>query len=72
MLESSEQFDRNGIALVSLTAQIDTRNAMLHSRSCRWATLAAMARDLLVERTRAGLETAGRRPRRRPTTGAHR
>ncbi len=69
LLELSEQFDRDGIALVSLTEQIDTTTAMGTFTFRLLAALAAMERDLLVERTRAGLEaaraagrTGGRKP----------
>lgn len=69
LLELSERFDRDGISLVSLTEQIDTRSAMGTFTFRLLAALAAMERDLLVERTRAGLEaaraagrTGGRKP----------
>ncbi|MFV8172465.1 MULTISPECIES: recombinase family protein [Mycolicibacterium] len=58
LLELSEQFERDGISLVSHTEQIDTTTAMGTFTFRLFAALAAMERDLLIERTRAGLEAA--------------
>ena len=58
LLELSERFDRDGIGLVSLTEQIDTTTAMGVFTFRLLAALAAMERDLLIERTHAGLAAA--------------
>lgn len=58
LLELAERFDCDGIALVSLTEQIDTTTAMGTFTFRLLAALAAMERDLLIERTRAGLGAA--------------
>jgi DNA invertase Pin-like site-specific DNA recombinase len=69
LLELAERFERDGIALVSLTESIDTTTAMGTFAFRLLAALSAMERDLLIERTRAGLEAArakgrvGGRPR---------
>jgi DNA invertase Pin-like site-specific DNA recombinase len=56
LIDLGEQFERDGIGLASLTEQIDT--AMGRFVYAMLAALAAMERDLLAERTRAGLEAA--------------
>ncbi len=58
LIELGEKFERDGIGLVSLTESIDTTTAMGRFVYTMLAALAAMERDLLVERTRAGLEAA--------------
>lgn len=58
LVDLGEQFERDGIGLVSLTEQIDTSTAMGRFVYTMLAALAAMERDLLIERTRAGLEAA--------------
>ncbi len=69
LMELAETFERDGIALVSITEQIDTSTAMGTFTFRLLAALAAMERDLLIERTRTGLEAArakgrhGGRPR---------
>jgi DNA invertase Pin-like site-specific DNA recombinase len=70
LLELAERFERGGIALVSLTEQIDTSTAMGVFTFRLLAALAAMERDLLIERTQAGLARRGRKawPRSRSGT----
>lgn len=69
LMELAERFERDGIALVSLTEQIDTSTAMGTFTFRLLAALAAMERDILIERTHAGLAAArakgrhGGRPR---------
>lgn len=58
LLELAEQFERDGISLVSLTEQIDSNTAMGTFTFRLLAALAAMERDLLIERTEAGLAAA--------------
>lgn len=58
LLELADRFERDGIALVSLTEQIDTTTAMGTFTFRLLAALAAMERDLLIERTQAGLAAA--------------
>lgn len=58
LMELAERFERDGIALVSRTEQIDTSTAMGRFFYTVLAAQAAMERDLLIERTRAGLEAA--------------
>lgn len=69
LVELGERFERDSIDLVSLTEAIDTSTAMGRFVYTMLAALAAMERDLLAERTRAGLAAArakgryGGRPR---------
>jgi DNA invertase Pin-like site-specific DNA recombinase len=58
LIDLGERFEREGIGLVSLTEQIDTSTAMGRFAYAMLAAIAAMERDLLAERTRAGLEAA--------------
>jgi DNA invertase Pin-like site-specific DNA recombinase len=58
LIDLGERFEAEGIGLVSLTEQIDTSTAMGRFIYSMLAALAAMERDLLAERTRAGLEAA--------------
>ncbi|MDO3110460.1 recombinase family protein [Mycobacteroides abscessus] len=58
LMELSERFERDGITLVSRTEQIDTSTAMGRFFYTVLAAQAAMERELLIERTRAGLEAA--------------
>lgn len=58
LLELADRFERDGISLVSLTEQIDTTTAMGTFTFRLLAALAAMERDLLIERTQAGLAAA--------------
>lgn len=58
LVELGERFEEGGIGLVSLTESIDTSTAMGRFVYTMLAALAAMERDLLAERTRAGLAAA--------------
>ena len=58
LIELGENFERDGIGLVSLTEQIDTTTATGRFTFRLLAALAAMERDLLIERTQAGLAAA--------------
>jgi DNA invertase Pin-like site-specific DNA recombinase len=64
-----EQFDRAGIKFKSLTEQLDTSSAMGRLFFHIVAAFAQMERELILERTRAGLDAAnalgrfGGRPR---------
>ncbi|KXO99428.1 resolvase [Tsukamurella tyrosinosolvens] len=58
LVELGERFAAEDIGLVSLTESIDTSTAMGRFMYAMLAALAAMERDLLQERTRAGLEAA--------------
>lgn len=58
LLELSERFEHDGIGLVSLTEQIDTTNATGRFTFRLLAALAAMERELTIERTHAGLAAA--------------
>ncbi|BBX38046.1 resolvase [Mycolicibacterium mageritense DSM 44476 = CIP 104973] len=58
LMELSERFEHDGITLVSRTEQIDTSTAMGRFFYTVLAAQAAMERELLIERTRAGLEAA--------------
>ncbi len=63
-------FDRDGIAFVSLTDGIDTRTPAGRFFFHVMASLAQMERELIAERTRAGLDAArkqGAKVGRRPT-----
>ncbi|GAA4403745.1 recombinase family protein [Tsukamurella soli] len=58
LIELGDTFEARGIDLVSTTEQIDTSTAMGRFMFTMLAALAQMERDLLAERTRAGLEVA--------------
>lgn len=58
LVELGEKFEAEGIGLVSLTESIDTSTAMGRFVYTMLAALAAMERDLLAERTCAGLAAA--------------
>jgi len=69
LLDLAEFFQKKGIHLVSLTENFDTTTAM--GRACFniWCVLAQMERDVISERTYAGLEAArarGRKGGRKP------
>jgi DNA invertase Pin-like site-specific DNA recombinase len=64
LIELSERFERDGVALVSLRESIDTRTATGRLFFRLMASLAEFEADLTRERTRAGLEAARRRGRR--------
>lgn len=58
LLELSERFDRDGVDLVSLNDQIDTSTPQGKLWFTMTAAMAEMERDMIVERTKAGLEAA--------------
>lgn len=58
LLELSERFDRDGVDLVSLNDQIDTSTPQGKLWYTMTAAMAEMERDMIVERTKAGLEAA--------------
>lgn len=63
LLELAEELDRRGIELVSIRDQIDTSTAVGKAMFRMLMVLAEMERDIIVERTRAGLEAARARGR---------
>lgn len=58
LIEWSEELNERGIELVSLKDNIDTTTAIGKGMFKMLAVLAEMERDLISERTRAGLESA--------------
>lgn len=58
LIELGELFDSTGVQLHSVTESLDTSTAMGRFWFVMIAAIAAMERDLLQERTRAGLEAA--------------
>ncbi len=58
LIELGEKFNEEGIGLHSLTESLDTSTAMGRFWFVMIAAIAAMERDLLQERTRAGLAAA--------------
>jgi len=63
LIELSEQLQERGIELVSIRDSIDTTTAVGKAMFKMLAVLAEMERDLISERTRAGLESARARGR---------
>jgi len=63
LIKFVEDFRERGIELVSLTDNIDTTTAMGKAMFGIMACMAQMERDLLVERTNAGLKAARKRGR---------
>lgn len=63
LIEWSEELQENGIELVSIRDNIDTTSAVGKAMFKMLAVLAEMERDLISERTRAGLESARARGR---------
>ena len=59
----SEDLQRRGIDLVSLQDQLDTTTAIGKAMFRMMMVMAEMERDILVERTQAGLQAARRRGR---------
>ncbi|MCH6267197.1 recombinase family protein [Neobacillus citreus] len=70
IIELSEQLEQRGIELVSIRDNIDTTTAVGKAMFRMLAVLAEMERDLIVERTKAGLVSARARGRKggRPRT----
>ncbi|WP_103108745.1 recombinase family protein [Brevibacillus reuszeri] len=58
LLELAEELEQRGIELVSIRDQIDTSTAVGKAMFRMLMVLAEMERDIIVERTRAGLEAA--------------
>lgn len=58
LLQLAELFDEVGVGLVSVTEAIDTTTPTGRFVYTMLAALATMEREILVERTRAGLEAA--------------
>jgi DNA invertase Pin-like site-specific DNA recombinase len=63
IIELSEQLEQRGVELVSIRDNIDTTTAVGKAMFRMLAVLAEMERDLIVERTKAGLESARARGR---------
>ncbi|NEU30142.1 recombinase family protein [bacterium LRH843] len=63
LIELSEELEERGIELVSIRDSIDTTTAVGKAMFKMLAVLAEMERDLISERTRAGLESARARGR---------
>ncbi|MGR6899331.1 recombinase family protein [Rummeliibacillus sp. BSL5] len=63
LIELSEELQKRGIELVSISDSIDTTTAVGKAMFKMLAVLAEMERDLISERTRAGLESARARGR---------
>ena len=61
LCELAEEFERLGVALVVLDQAIDTTTPSGRLLFAVLAAVASFERDLIVERTRAGLEAAKRR-----------
>ncbi|WP_426316104.1 recombinase family protein [Mycobacteroides abscessus] len=55
LLELSEQFERAGVSMVSCTEPIDTTSPAGHFAYTLLAAVATMEREVLAERTKAGL-----------------
>ncbi|MFD2616537.1 recombinase family protein [Terrilactibacillus laevilacticus] len=63
LIELSQELQERGIELVSIRDSIDTTTAVGKAMFKMLAVLAEMERDLISERTRAGLESARARGR---------
>lgn len=63
LIELSEHFEKNNIELVSIVDQIDTSTSMGRFFFKVMASLSELERDILSERTKAGLQAARRRGR---------
>lgn len=63
LIELSEELQERGIELVSIRDSIDTTSAFGKAMFKMLAVLAEMERDIISERTRAGLESARARGR---------
>jgi DNA invertase Pin-like site-specific DNA recombinase len=63
LIEIAELFQKTGVGLVSLTEQIDTTSPTGRLTFTIFAALAAFERELLIERTQAGLAAARARGR---------
>lgn len=63
LIQITEHFDNSGVNLVSLTDQIDTSTSVGKSLFHLMGSLAQFERDLISDRTKAGLEAARARGR---------
>mgnify|MGYP001341682868 CR=1 FL=1 len=63
LIQLTERFDESGVNLVSLTDQIDTSSSVGRFLFHLMASLAQFERDLISDRTKAGLEAARARGR---------
>lgn len=70
LLALAEEFEKNGINFVSLTENFDTSTPMGRYCFVNWCALAQMEREIISERTKAGLvaaksrgRTGGRKPK---------
>jgi DNA invertase Pin-like site-specific DNA recombinase len=63
LIELTDELEKRGIELVSIQDSIDTTNAVGKAMFRMLAVLSEMERDLISERTRAGLESARARGR---------
>jgi DNA invertase Pin-like site-specific DNA recombinase len=63
LIEMSEELDNRGVELLSIRDNIDTTTAVGKAMFRMLAVLSEMERDLIAERTRAGLEAARARGR---------
>ncbi|MFP3340533.1 recombinase family protein, partial [Micrococcus sp. SIMBA_131] len=63
LIELTDELDDKGIELVSIRDSIDTTNAVGKAMFRMLAVLSEMERDLISERTCAGLESARARGR---------
>ncbi len=63
LLELTDELDRRGVELISLRDNIDTTTAVGKAMFRMLAVLSEMERDLIAERTKAGLEAARARGR---------
>jgi len=63
LLGLTEELQERGVEFVSLKDQIDTTSAIGKAMFCMLAVLAEMERELIIERTQAGLKAARKRGR---------
>ncbi|MDM5326830.1 recombinase family protein [Neobacillus sp. CF12] len=63
LIELSEELDKRGIELISIQDKIDTTTAIGKAMFRMLAVLCEMERDIISERTKAGLEAARTRGR---------
>lgn len=63
LIELSEEFEKKGIELISIQDKIDTTTAIGKAMFKMLAVLSEMERDIISERTKAGLESARARGR---------
>ncbi|OJH18715.1 resolvase [Bacillus obstructivus] len=61
LIELSEELEKRGIELISIQDKIDTTNGIGKAMFKILAVLSEMERDIISERTKAGLESARKR-----------